>query len=84
MKLTALLKPNSRHRQEVVKNPGGTYTIYTKAPALENRANNEAIMLLAQHYKVPKSSVRLVRGATSRQKVFEVALSDDPLPTEAN
>lgn len=84
MKLVALLKPNSRHRQEIVKNPDGTYTIYTKAPALENRANNEAIMLLAQHYKVPKSSVRLVRGATSRQKVFEVTLPDDPLPTEAN
>lgn len=84
MKLVALLKPNSRHRQEVIKNPDGAYTIYTKAPALENRANNEAIMLLARHFKVPKSCVALARGASSRQKVFEVALPDDPLPTEAN
>lgn len=72
MKLTAHIKPNSRHRSEVVENDDGTLTIYTKAPAVEGRANLEAIKLLAGYLKVPKSHVKLVRGATSKQKVFEV------------
>lgn len=72
MKLTAHLKPNSRHRSEVVENDDGTLTIYTKAPAVEGRANVAAIRLIAEHFKVSKSHVKLVRGATSKQKVFEV------------
>lgn len=75
MLLQVLLKPNSRHRQEVVKNSDGTYTIYTKAPAIENRANYEAVMLLAKYFAAPKSRVKLVRGATSKHKVFEIELS---------
>lgn len=75
MKITAYLKPNSRHRQEVVKNPGGTYTIYTKAPALENRANKEAVELLAKYFAVPKSCIILSRGLTSRHKVFTITQS---------
>lgn len=75
MTITVLLKPNSRHRQEVIKNPNDTYTIYTKAPAIENRANNEAVMLLAKYFAAPKSRVKLVRGATNKHKVFEIELS---------
>lgn len=72
MKLTVHIKPNSRHRSEVVENDDGTLTIYTKAPAVEGRANVAAIRLIAEHFKVSKSHVKLVRGATSKQKVFEV------------
>ena len=47
MKIPARLKPNSRHREEVVVGSDGTYIIYTKAPAIEGRANAAAIKLLA-------------------------------------
>lgn len=72
MKITVQLKPNSRHRQEVIKNPDDTYTIYTKAPATENRANQEAVKLLAVYFGVTQASIRLYRGATSKRKVFEI------------
>lgn len=67
-----LLKPNSRHRQEVIENDDGSLTIYTKSPAIENRANKEAIELLAKHFNVPKTRVKLIKGETSQQKVFAV------------
>lgn len=73
MTITVLLKPNSRHRQEVVKNLDGSYTIYTKAPATEQRANQEAIKLLARYFKRPKSCIALVKGASSRLKRFELS-----------
>ncbi len=72
MKISAHLKPNSRHREEVVINGDGTYIIYTKAPAIEGRANAAAVKLLAKHFGVAPSKVKLVRGASSRYKVFEL------------
>lgn len=72
MKISAHLKPNSRHREEVVVDSDGTYIIYTKAPAIEGRANAAAIKMLAKHFGVSKSQVRLLRGATSKHKVFDI------------
>ena len=72
MKISVLIKPNSRHREEVVVGDDGVLTIYTKAPAIEGRANLAAVKLLAKHFGVAPSKVKLVRGATSKYKVFEV------------
>ena len=72
MKISVQLKPNSRHREEVVVNDNGSLTIYTQAPAIEGRANLAAVKLLAKHFGVASSKVKLVRGATSKYKVFEV------------
>ena len=72
MKISVHIKPNSRHREEVVKNDDDTLTVYVKAPAIEGRANAAAIKLLAKHFKVASSEVKLVRGATSKYKIFEI------------
>ena len=72
MKISVHLKPNSRHREEVVAGDNGSLTIFTKAPAIEGRANLAAVKLLAKHFGVASSKVKLVRGATSKYKVFEV------------
>ena len=72
MKISVLLKPNSRHREEVITNDDGSLTIYTKAPAIEGRANVAAAKLLAKHFGVAPSKVKLLRGATSKYKTFEI------------
>jgi uncharacterized protein len=72
MKISVHLKPNSRHREEVVVGDDVLLTIYTKAPAIEGRANLAAVKLLAKHFGVASSKVKLVRGATSKYKVFEI------------
>ena len=68
-----MIKPNSRYREEVVTNDDGSLVVYTKALAIEGRANLAAVKLLAKHYGVAPSRVKLVCGATSRNKVFEIA-----------
>ena len=79
------LKPNSKHREEVVMGDDGSLTVFTKSPAVEGRANEAATRLLAKYYGVSKSRVRLVRGHTSKHKVFEVdtpqELTDDEIVT---
>ena len=72
MKIPTTIKPNSRHREEVVVGSDGGYIIYTKAPAIEGRANAAAIKLLAKHFGVSKSQIRLLHGATSKHKVFNI------------
>lgn len=73
MKVFVFLKPNSRHREDVVANDDGSLTVYTKAPAIEGRANLAAVKLVAKYYGVAPSRVKLVRGVASRNKVFEIA-----------
>ena len=72
MKFSVHLKPNSRHREEVVVGDDGVLTVYTKAPAIEGRANLATVKLLAKYFGVASSKVKLLRGASSKYKVFEV------------
>lgn len=73
MKISAKIKPNSRYREEVVAGDDGSLVVYTKAPAIEGRTNLAAVKLLAKHYGVAPSRIKLVRGVTSRNKIFEIA-----------
>ena len=85
MLVMVTLKPNSKHREEIVMGDDGSLTIFTKAPAVEGKANEAAARLLAKYYGVSKSRIRLVRGHTSKHKVFEVdtpqELTDDEIVT---
>ncbi len=46
----------------------------------KGRANEAALRLLSGHLGVPRTSVRIVRGAAARDKLVEVdGLSDDDL-----
>ena len=76
MKISVHLKPNSRHREEVVADDDGSLTVYTKAPAIEGRANAAAVKLLAKHFGVAPSKVKLLRGASSKYKLFDIDQSD--------
>ena len=76
MKISARLKPNSRHREEVITNNDGSLTIYTKAPAIEGRANLAAAKLLAKYLGVAPSKVKLLRGASLKYKIFEIDQAD--------
>lgn len=69
----ATIKPNSRKGPLVETQSDGTLQLYVRAPAVEGKANKAAIELLAEHFGVPKSSIRLAAGATSRFKRFEIA-----------
>lgn len=58
----------------------GTLKISVTAPALDGRANNALIGFLSEHYNVPKSRVRIVRGEKSRNKVVEIIYGSSTPP----
>jgi len=73
MRVHVTIKPNSKHKEEVAETEDGSLVVYTKAPAIEGKANQAAIALLAKHYGVSKSQVQLLRGHASKQKLFEIS-----------
>ena len=48
------------------------FIVVVREPPREGRANGAIAKALAEYFKVPQSSVRLVSGFSSRQKVFEL------------
>ena len=59
-------------RSDVAGTLGDALKLRVAAPAVEGRANEAARAFLADLLGVPKSSVSLARGATSRSKSFLV------------
>lgn len=49
------------------------YKISVKEPPLDGLANDAISRALAKYFSVSQSHVRLVKGAKSKQKVFEIS-----------
>ncbi|TET50684.1 MAG: DUF167 domain-containing protein [Dehalococcoidia bacterium] len=71
MKIRVKIKPNSR--TEELSQEGDSFIVKVKEPPREGKANQAVIKLLAQHFGVPQSRVRIISGLRSRNKVIEVA-----------
>ena len=57
-------------RRERVSEQKGVYTIQVKEKAERGQATRQAREVLAEALNVSQSSLRLVKGATSRHKTF--------------
>ena len=70
MKIQVKVKPNSK--TEEVSHEEGSFVVKVKEPPREGKANQAVIKLLAAHFSVPRSQVRILSGFKSRNKVIEV------------
>lgn len=66
------VKPGSAKGPLVETGADGALTIFVRERAIEGKATEAAARLLAGHFGVPPSRVRLVSGATSRVKRFTI------------
>jgi uncharacterized protein len=71
------VQPGAR-QTAVVGEHGGRLKLKIAAPPVDNKANAHLLAWLAAQLGVPKASVRLVRGETSRQKTVAVCGIDAP------
>ena len=71
MKIQVNVKPNSR--TEELGREGDSFIVKVKEPPKEGKANQAVIKLLARHFGVSQSQVRILSGFRSRSKVIEVA-----------
>lgn len=66
------VKPGSRKGPLVEAGADGELTVYVPERAIDGKANEAVVRLLADHFGVPRSRVLLVGGATARIKRFRV------------
>ena len=59
-------------RSEVVGTHGAALKVRVLAPPVDGAANDALVALLAERLGVPRRDVRIVQGATSREKVVEI------------
>jgi uncharacterized protein (TIGR00251 family) len=62
----------SARENSVVGLRDGVLIVRVTAPAVEGRANESLSRLLAKRLRVPRSSVTVIRGQRSRDKVVEI------------
>ena len=73
MNVEVRVKPGSKKGALVQPGLIGELLVYVREPAVDGKANAAVIKLLADYYNVPKSSVSITRGHTSRTKIVHVA-----------
>ena len=71
MKIQVKVKPSSKI--EELSREGDSFIVKVKEPPKEGKANQSVIKLLAEHFGIPQSHVRILSGFRSRNKVVEVA-----------
>ncbi len=72
MQLSVRVTPNAA-RAEVTGTGAGAYRVRVDARPERGRANERLIEILAEHFSVPRSSVRILRGARGRDKVVSIS-----------
>jgi len=75
LKLRVRVKPGA-HVERVSREPDGSLLVSVTARAQERKANEAVVKAVAKALRVPKSSVRIVSGLSSRTKMLEVPGSE--------
>lgn len=71
MKISVKVKPGAKEN-EIEKIGENDFKISVKEPAKEGRANRAVIKALAKHLGISQSSVKIISGLKSKNKMVEV------------
>ncbi len=71
LRIWVTVKPQSK-KEEIRNTADGGLIASVQAPARQGKANEALIQLLAGYFSTSKSSVRIIRGQTSRKKLVEI------------
>jgi len=71
MKLQVRVKTNSG-KQEIESFGDNRYLVYLVSRPENNEANIELIKLMAKHLGIPSTKLKIISGATGKDKTLEV------------
>lgn len=71
MKIFVKAKPSS-FQNKIEKTDETSFTVSVTEPPIQGRANRAIVEILAEYFGVLKTSVKIVSGATSRNKIIEI------------
>ena len=71
MRLRVKVKPGSSQEKVIEKTPGEV-TVHLHARAHDGEANKALLAIIGKHFGVAKSTIKIVQGTKSREKVVEI------------
>ena len=72
MKIFIKARPGARE-EKVEKIDEQNYIVWVKEPPMQGKANNAIKNTLAVYFKTGSSSVKIISGYTSRNKIIEIS-----------
>ena len=70
MKYTITVKPGSS-QEKIIEISPNELTVYLRAKPHDGEANVALVKMLAKHFKIPKTSIKIIHGAKSHNKTIE-------------
>ena len=70
MTLRVRVIPNAKKIR--IEEAAGVLRVYLGACPQDGKANKQLIKVLAQHYRKPKSTIAIIQGKKSRDKLVEI------------
>lgn len=72
MIVTVHVRPNAKKNEILAWLDDSTVKITVTAAPEKGKANEAVLKILSDHYNIPKTTIKLVHGATTRMKQFSV------------
>lgn len=72
MRISVRVKPGVKGATRLEKQEDGSFTAFLHARAHDGEANKALLELISDEFKVPKTSITIVSGAKSRDKIVEL------------
>ena len=69
--LSVKILPNSS-KNEIIKNDDGSIKVKLTAQPIEGKANKVLLEFLSKQFKIPKTSMEIVKGQTSKDKTISI------------
>ena len=71
MKISVRVKPGTKGVTRLEQQEDGSYVAFLHARAHDGEANQALLELVSKEFHVAKTSIQIISGAKSRQKVLE-------------
>ena len=71
MNYTITVKPGTS-QEKIIKTGERELTVYLRAKPHDGEANEALVKNLAKYFDIPKSTIKIIRGANSRIKIIEI------------
>ncbi len=72
MRISVRVKPGVKGATRLEKQEDGSYVAFLHARAHDGEANKALLELVSDEFKIPKTSIVIISGAKSRDKIIEI------------
>ena len=72
MRISVRVKPGVKGATRLEKQEDGSYVAFLHARAHDGEANKALLELVSDEFKKPKTSIEIISGAKSRDKIIEI------------